>query len=141
MKFKVGDLVKVTGCAHGGGGLNRDKPGTIEALEGIDDHCYLVSNDGCEPEPFRETELELVVRTMDNLQPGDILVNKEAVLGNIVFTSDTDDSVLSYYIVERMKEEGWTLKGSTPEPEVAELTLDEIASKFDIPVEKLRIKD
>jgi len=139
MKFKIGDRVKVVND----GDANYGKMGTITEKG----YCYdwrvdFDNYDGLND----ENDLELVPKTLDNLEVGDILTtevgNKRKVLGicgKVVFLSYINDfeAFGDGSTLKQIKDFGYKLK---EESETVELSMDEIASKFDIPVEKLKIK-
>lgn len=87
-----------------------------------------------------------VKKTLDNLQPGDILVvdgqwrEARVLLANDthVLTEDTYDGSgdLSAWTVKELVANGYGIKS-----DIVELTVKEIAEKMGIPVDKLRIKD
>jgi hypothetical protein len=86
-------------------------------------------------------------RSMENLQAGDILVNDDCnyarevqgVIGKAVITTTSDDQSSILNSIQNLIDSGWKLEDS--EPKVTELTLDQVAEKFKIPVKELRIKE
>lgn len=84
--------------------------------------------------------------SMNPFNLGNILVNSgdydydrvvQGRIGDIVFTTDSDDRRARIESYQCLQEDDWKLK---TEDEVTELTLDQIAAKFDIDVSKLRVK-
>jgi hypothetical protein len=96
---------------------------------------------------FKDDNLDYREHDMNNLQAGDVLehdnrdynLKVQGTIGEVVFAIDFDHGIVRYYSVRELKDKGWKLK--TDEPETTELTLEQVAEKFDIPVDKLRIKD
>ena len=96
--------------------------------------------------------LKFFPRTLDTLEEGDVLLDPDGckfmvlgICGKVYFLSEENDfSRAAYYpcTLEELKED-YTLKQEEVEQEeqIQELTLEEIADKMGIPVEKLRIKD
>lgn len=148
MKFKPGDKVKRIsfrgGFCHF---MKEDGPTTVKSV--IDGNLISIDSEGngCRyGHPADQYEL-IKEKTMENLQVGDILLNQNdtecevfAVLGKVVIVNDgDDDKYTATYIIEELINDGWQVKGT--EPEVKEVTLEEIAEKMNIPVSQLRIKD
>lgn len=82
--------------------------------------------------------------TWDTLEVGDILVYKYgaisarrvlAIIGEVVALAS--GSGVMWYVLANLKN-SWTIKGAVT---TKQLTLDDIAKKFDIPLDQLRIKD
>lgn len=140
MKFKIGDRVKVIYK----GDVNYGKIGTITEKG----YCYdwrvdFDNYDGLND----ENDLELVPKTLDNLEVGDILTtevgNKRKVLGicgEVVFLSYPNEPEIfkEGLTLKEIKDFAYKLKEDS---EIVELSMDEIASKLGIPVEKLKIKE
>lgn len=65
------------------------------------------------------------------------------VVGDVVFTTNSDNKAVFASHRLALYEAGWRLKidqENIEEDEVKELTMDEIAKKFKVPVDKLKIK-
>lgn len=95
---------------------------------------------------------ELVEKTLNNLEVGDIISNSYrifpscnrkvlAVVGEVVAVSYLNNHSMfwTWETIEELKEAGYTIK-QVKEIEVKELTLDEIAEKFEVSVGGLKIK-
>ena len=102
------------------------------------DVCYFCQN---------ETNSKLMERTMEDLQKGDVIVNKSGRevtvierLGDIVFTTDWENDWNSSFVLNttELKNKGYTVKRDKLEP--TELTMQEVADKFGVDVGKLKIK-
>lgn len=137
MKFKVGDRVKIisstvsNGKPYSPGNGDIGKITTISEIKGdkirFTDENILFAY---------EHDLQLMEKTMDNLQYGDVLVNDDyesdiivqGTMGEIVFYVDSDDHESSLYSVTELKERGWKLKSS----EHLELTVAEVAEKLGV---------
>lgn len=98
---------------------------------------------------FYEEDLELVSKTLDNLEVGDILVDKDrdekkvlGICGEVYFLSyeNNFDSFGDMYTLKEIKKLGFKLKSGKSSDKTIEVSMDEIAEKFSIPVEKLKIK-
>lgn len=96
------------------------------------------------------TELKILDRTMDDLEIGDEINtptgNKTvlAVCGKLFFLSKTslpDQLDDGYTLAEIMDRSGWILKQEVFVDPIKEFTLQEVADKMGIAVDKLRIKD
>lgn len=144
-QFKRGDRVKVIGE-----GRHVGKTGVIqnsdEGFSGNHREVLDVRFDGNGGAGLFNYKLELIKEnTMDNLQPGDIIIDKvgnelEVKLANseYVLTIDIYDKSndVSAHTVNHLKILGYTIKSDE-----TELTLKQIADKFNIDVSKLRIKE
>lgn len=83
---------------------------------------------------------------MEDVQKGDVIVshnNERTVierLGDIVFTTGNrnDWKETTIWNTAELKTYGFTIK--QPEPELTELTMQEVADKFGVDVSKLKIK-
>lgn len=141
-KFKVGDRVKGTG------GCTAGRLATVTMLTDDEDSGEGVhfrrDDDGhtCW-EPSYNFELD---KSLDNLSIDDVVVDDcdqectiAGVAGRMVFLEDSRGHEAGVYTVKELKDGGWTVKGA--EPEVTELTLQQIADKLAMPVEQLRIKE
>lgn len=94
--------------------------------------------------------LELESKTLETLQVGDIVVDEfksehyvMGVAGKMIWISDDEKESegyfrTSYYTLLELKNNGFKVKSS--EPEVTEVTMDEIAKKFGVSVESLKVK-
>jgi len=95
-------------------------------------------------------DLKLMEKTMENLVQGDVLVSESTYQENLIFQGkvgdifgfiedEEDNRSAVWFSKEELDELKYTIKGS--EPEQTEVTLAEIADKFGVDVESLRIKD
>lgn len=83
-------------------------------------------------------------KTWDTLEVGDILVYKDGAISARRVLAIIDEVValasgsgVMWYVLANLKN-SWTIKGAVT---TKQLTLDDIAKKFDIPLDQLRIKD
>lgn len=155
LKFKVGQKVKVVNNYNPSNSKKKAMVGKVCEIKGVGpghtEFTYAVWNeDKSDWWWFREQDLQAVERTLDDLVVGDILVNgskKNKVLGlvgQIVFLSLAnifDMSSNNINTVQELKKYGYTLKQEEQPEETTELTLKEVADKFNIDVDKLRIKE
>lgn len=92
-------------------------------------------------------DYELAVRDLDHLLRGDVLDSSDyyapwtvqGTMGSIVFLTNKNDEA-EMLSVEQIKRRGRKLKDAPAEPEVTELTLDQVAKKFGLDVANVRIK-
>jgi len=106
--------------------------------------------DGCNC--FTAEDLIPYQKTLDDVEEDDVLQNKNGdftkVLGRagkVVFVSrfwekgdEEKTCAQTFYSTQSLKDCGYSLVQDTPE--VREISLDEVAQKFNIPVENIRIK-
>lgn len=94
-------------------------------------------------------DVEPLTKTLDNLEVGDVVVdtigNEREILcllPGLYLLSDfnTKDMGSHWYKKSYLKESGYTLKNQ-PQDDTTELSLQEVADKFGIPVDKLIIKE
>lgn len=90
------------------------------------------------------------IRDIMDVQYGDMIQKQDktrkvlGVVGDIVFLSNCNISEVcnSLFTKDELKKNGYTIKQDIEEEEqIQEFTIQEIADKMGIPVEKLRIKD
>lgn len=108
-------------------------------------YSYLVLSMSC------LTNLRTLDKTnLEEMEVGDIVLDNDdderkvlAVCGDAFLPSTTDlIRAIHWYSFQEAKEQGWKFKQETPQEEtIVELTREEIADKFNIPVKSLRIKD
>lgn len=139
MKFKIGDRVRLTRNCDG------DKKGDTGILTSKDGKCWYIEG----METFHsEDHLELAAPSWDNLQVGDVVVDKTneamvlAVLGNVFLISywSNFERVNFWATIAEAQVYGWTLKDSETD-DITELTLEEVAKLANVDVTKLRIKE
>ena len=79
---------------------------------------------------------------------GDVIVDEDGdeqivlgVCGKVIFISNINDheGVYRFSTAKRLRELGYTMQ--TSRPEVTELTMEEVAEKFGVDVENIRIKE
>lgn len=141
MKFKVGDTVIALEDTNG---ITKDNEYVVAGEWG--ESIHLVDDDG-DDRTRPADEYKLKEKTMDNLQNGDVLENADynydrevqGTIGKVVIVTDTDDDNAAFYAPKQLTQDGWKLKGT--EPELTEVTLQEVADKLNVPVEQLRIKE
>lgn len=148
-QFKIGQKVKVVASTYG------DTSAKCSMVDGIykvceydaNDNSYRVGNDN-QLHWFNASDLRPVEKTWETLEQGDVLVNGnrdfdlvvQGLVGEVIIAVSKDDNMARVGSTTELKDNGWKIKDAT-EPETVELTLSDIAKKFDIPVEKLRVKD
>lgn len=114
-----------------------------------DNTCILNMATFCAKNIAITSHPELIIYEPDSWKKGDVLYKDNSniiireILGDIIFYS-LKDSLSSVYPMMKfgMYDTGWRLKQDiVKEPTVTELTLEEVAKKFNIPVDELRIKE
>lgn len=161
MKYKVGDKVMVKspltvnydGDKLYGDHYKRSYEGRVYEIEDITHGFYVINKNY-----FTDEMLEPAVKTLDNLEVGDVLkhdgnyVKVQGITGNIVFISrsspytDEADSFTKaafedsfmFSSINELKRKGYKVK--QPVEEKLELTLKEIAEKFGKDVKDIKIK-
>lgn len=142
--------------------INIDPHGDVYIVqEGKDRICISTENgtyfDSSKEEDYFVANLVLLPRTIEDVEEGDITINEDGderkVLGRcgqVVFLSKVDKfQYLSQELctITELKGYGWTIKQDTPLKDVEhigksyEFTMQEVADKFGVPVERLRIKE
>jgi hypothetical protein len=92
------------------------------------------------------SRLKHIEKTWDTLEAGDMITTANIeprevydVLPNtVIFRSHNGETIIR--TKKWLQGAGWTIKGAE-EDTPTELTLEEIAKRFNVPVDKLRIKD
>lgn len=93
---------------------------------------------------------KVIDRTWDTLEVGDILLDVSkneftvlSITGLLYGLSQKDNPSChsDWYTKEEFDKYKYTIKQDTPEDDITELTLEEVAELKGIPVDKLRIKD
>lgn len=147
---KVGMRVKADNSSCG----EIHKVGTIDDRVRVVDGVLFLKIDGCYHEETEEWSIELL-DDPETIEEGMVLVdewgNERAVLG--VVGTNTPVYAISqianhlrhefWYSLEDLIESSWAIKPTTPEPtepEIKELTMDEVAKLAGVPVEQLRIR-
>ncbi|KAB2587260.1 hypothetical protein BS297_00850 [Rhodococcus erythropolis] len=156
-KFKVGQKVR---CiiprdpqeSRGGAGWTFGRVFTIARVSSNNwsesDTVYYNDTEG---NGVYSEHLELVrsVKTFDNLEVGDIIVDTDgdeakvlAVLGDVFLKSGWNDfdETASWLTVSEAKSAGWTVKQDTPTEEITELSIAELEKKLDLTAGTLRVK-
>ena len=164
MKFKHGDRVtcRIKGKEISDGRISIDISGAHYVCQNVFwgnsaeeqfgySHAWFFTADS--PQDEGVTELKLKERTIKShpLEVGDVLFDLDdqkfkvlGVCGKVVFLSyRTDFESVCYFRTQKdLIANGWKLyQDTTTDPEVKEVTLDDVAKALGIPVEKLRIKD
>jgi hypothetical protein len=145
-KFKKGDRVRIIDGLLGPWSVPRGTAGTVDEDDDSTPWVLWDQGEGDRRWAAHENRLTLLEKTMENLQPGDILVKDglndkrevQGVIGNAVITIDSDDNMATLSSVEQLKRQGWKLESESTD--TTEVSLAEIAEKFSIDVAKLRIK-
>jgi len=140
--MKVGDRVKLRKDAGDLGTVYAYRNiGTEATIKSLDDNEYGIRvefSDGYE-ENFRESQLELLspkVYESDRSNYVRTVIHEGEYKGKkYVVTADSDDDTLDANTEEELLRSGWKLKADD-----TELTLAQVAEKFNIPLDKLRIK-
>lgn len=150
MKIKVGQILKVKNpepCGNyrdaNGKFIKITEVGSFYSYDILDENLNIIS--GC-CYCFKDEDLEPIKKTLDNLEVGDVIENDGYerkivdVLPNSYVIGSNDDNEVVVGILSKkiIKELGYTVK---QEEKVTELTLEQVADKFDIPVDELRIKE
>lgn len=147
--MKVGDKVKLRDNAGSLGTVYQHRrlgtEATIKHIDeegvqlGLHDIRVVFSSDGYE-ENFRESQLELlspkVYEKNCNNYDRIVIHELEHKGKKYVIAADTDDDNVDAYTEDQLAHDGWNLK-----TEDTELTLAQVAEKFNIPLNKLRIKE
>lgn len=144
-KISIGSLGRIYICQNIKNGTD-----TIDKL-GYKYSWCIDSGTNLDLEMSSTTDLKPAEITWSTLQEGDEIKNVFGrihtvlgICGKIIFLSYTGDKnrCASYYTAEELKNDGYTIVQPTPpEPEIKEITLDEIAEKFGIDVKNVRIKE
>jgi hypothetical protein len=156
-RIKVGDKVraakgKYNPCSH-----LKDDGLNIEEIMKVDDEGFSIN--GCRHDYGQDGYLDLNPSpSWETLKKGDFIERdgeKRKVLGvleDLVFVSRDDNFDKSdgyYYLKSELISNGWKVVGATAPEEMTEISMrgrcfivsmDEVARKFGIPVERLRIK-
>lgn len=131
MKFKVGDEVKFEGNTYKvkwiPGMPEYDRRGFSDAKRGL-----VLKDEYCERWAYQDN-CELVIKTLSNLEVGDIVLDNEgderfvmAVYGKIVTLSDDEKEAENYcycdeYTVKELENEGFKVKQEVEEDETIEI--------------------
>lgn len=136
--FEFGD--KVERILFSNEGVEPGSIGTI--LDNTSKDWYVVDFDG---NIGKHLGYYLAIVEKEGFTIGDVYHNDNVdldteivmVSDNYIITKDSDDGALNAYIDKDFIKSDWKLKGL----DVVEVTLEEIADKFSISIDKLRIKD
>jgi len=133
-------------CQNVRDGVNTDDKLGYEYAWNITDNYGDLDLDGIS---IKVTDLESV-EGLRAMKVGDIIIDEEgdeatvlAVLGRAFLKSFWGDhnSAGSWWTFKRAERLGWKLKGQEDsDDDITELSMDEIADKFDVDVKKLKIK-
>lgn len=152
-KFDVGDRVVVNDRAY----ANVGKHGVIlRILAGYGSRAYGIVHaklDDGTTITYWEYKLDKEENSMDNLTKGDIILDSDGdkvkvleVFGDLVALSEygpensgAHKRFSTWRTVDQLKDEDY--KVPAEDQGNVELTLEEVAEKLEIPVDKLRIKD
>lgn len=105
----------------------------------IDSRCYDWSEEMLEP-----------LTGLEAMEVGDIIVDEDGDEAKVLEVGETSflksywddyERTTIWYSFEEAEEKGWKLKGEEDKTGLTELTLKEVAEKFEIPIDKLRIKE
>jgi hypothetical protein len=139
-KFKVGDRVKVIDEY-----FTILTNGSIHFVSAVRGDGF-IGVDGATSGQWREERFVLVNPTLDNLSEGDVVVDDYdhehtvgAIVGSIILLVDPDGHAVGPYTAKELKDNDWTVKSA--EPELTEVTLEQIAEKFGKPVSSIRVKE
>lgn len=98
---------------------------------------------------LRKVRLNKTVKTLENLDVGDIIVSADgdegkvlAVLGNVFLKSPWNDfdAASSWYTTAEAESFDWTVKQDTPPEAITELSIAELEQKLDLTAGTLRVK-
>lgn len=159
MKFKVGDKVRIKkdlkpgsyGWVHFDELMSkyRGKQTTVKECLTCDTHDYYHLSIDDSGWSWSEDMLKPLNKTLRNVEVGDVVIHK---LGSetVVLEVLTQTVLLSlpgnhakaweWHTFTELETNGFTLKDQEEE-ETVELTLEDIAKKFNVDIEKLRIKE
>lgn len=136
MSFKVGDRIKMLESCFG------NKKGDVLVL-GKDSDGLLEAH-GC----TCHEKWQLLDKAIENIEYGDVVVDKDG--GEKKVLARVNDSVLlslrgdfdiadnTWFTIQELKSSGFILTQS--EEDVTEVSMDEVAKKMGIPVNRLRIR-
>ena len=152
-ELKVGDRVKIVGPTFIGWTSRLGELVTITRDWGDGDYSVNASelHSG---RIFNKRSLQKMARTLEEAVVGDVLVDENAyssdhytkkVLAVVknrddetyLVTEDSDDGDIN---VVPVSDEDWKIKGEDAE-ELTEVTLEDIAKKFNVSVDKIRVKE
>ncbi len=134
--------------------INIDPDGDVYIVqEGKDRICVSSDKgtyfDSSKEEDYFVANLTLLPRTIEDVEEGDEIVSKDVgerkVLGRcgqIVFLGRllSNDAYENTYSIHDLKFRGYTIKFAERNSKLVEITMEEIADKFNIPLDQLRIK-
>lgn len=151
-KYKVGDKVRIIRGIY----LSEDyQVGKVVEVTEVTRNAYKAKAKGCTRFKyglnFLKNEIELVKENNmeeSKYKVGQVLRDNHSdyhrtIVGvfddngtNVVVTKDSDDDLYNAFAGASVETSGWKT-----EKETTEVTLEEVAKKFNVSVEKLRIKD
>jgi hypothetical protein len=154
-KFKVGDVVKATTNGYNFTTKDCKWVGRVTDVHGDGSfRAETISGSYSDVGEFygylRQEDFALVKKELEDVEVGDILVDDEGkdryvmgVAGKMVWLSNTCDEAnhegnTNLYTMIELKEDGFTFKDQ--EPEIMELSMDEVAKKFGKSASEIRIK-
>jgi len=152
-KFKIGDKVRIVSDTYADGSPYKGSEsqtviGKVVTIEGYDGKYYKVQIEGISyTYDLSERDLVFAEKTLDNLEVGDIIADlngdeREVVAVGPAYIATIDkydgSDDLDSHEIEKLKGYKWTVKQDIEQKEV---TLEEIAKKFNVPVAQLRIKE
>lgn len=119
---------------------------TMETKEKFDSTGYGFDSRSTAKEKIEECLIKME-DIMDNLQQGDIITNNinedrleiQGKIGKVYVTLALEDNVSYTYSAKELEDSNYQLE--VAEPEITEVTLEEVAKLKGIPVEQLRIKE
>lgn len=161
MKYKIGDRVFVRKgqlSQYSGHARAVGRVGIVDEFQSLE-HIHITMETkekfdstgyGFDSRDTAEVKIEECLikmeEIMDNLQQGDIVTNDiedrieiQGKIGKVYVTLALEDNASYLYSAKELEEGGYELKVS--EPEITEVTLEEVAKLKGIPVEQLRIKE
>ena len=146
-RFSIGDHVRAISDSS-----DADVTGSIGFVIKVDDDgvvVYSVDFENHKGYYMYDHELEYVKKTIKNVVVGDVLSNSYetvevlAVIDKMVAVASLNgfNDQFEWMRIDHAESNGWKLKQSEIKDEKIDVTLADIADKFDIDIKKLRIKE
>ena len=140
MALPIGTKVKITGNSNYSSNKVGDIGTVISEPNSRGEQRVQVGDSKSYATWTRQNEMKVFgVRYKRVLASYDRIVEAEVEVGGVkyIITSDSDDGEVKISTHEKLESFGWSLETD----EVKELTMEEIAAKFNISTQQLRIKE